>query len=87
MRDCAGHRFRGATLWYEAFDAEEEHSRPWRLTLTRLIHPLPFLAMLILHETPSVSTLIGGAIVLVGVYVAVAAESARVPDVLSQPVE
>src|SRR5579872_6774673 len=43
-----GQRFLGATLWYEPFDRAVESKRPWTLWLNRLIHPLPFLALLML---------------------------------------
>jgi hypothetical protein len=44
-------RFLGATLWYEPFDRASEARRPWALWLNRLVHPLPFLAVLVLLVT------------------------------------
>jgi hypothetical protein len=41
-------RFLGATLWYTPFDRAKEARQPWRLWTKRLIHPLPFLALLAL---------------------------------------
>jgi hypothetical protein len=46
--DRAAGRFLGATLWYQPFDRGAEAGRPWALALNRLIHPLPFLALLVL---------------------------------------
>ena len=65
------------------------HVRASVVAISLLAEPVgaTALAFVILHEAPPVSTLIGGAIVLVGVYLAVAAEASRIPDVLSQPVE
>jgi hypothetical protein len=42
-----GQRFLGATLWYVPFDAQEA-GRPWILWPSRLVHPLPLLALLVL---------------------------------------
>jgi hypothetical protein len=42
-------RFLGVTLWYEPFDRlDPVGPRSWALWLGRLIHPLPFLAVLVL---------------------------------------
>jgi hypothetical protein len=41
-------RFFGATLWYVPFNRSEEYQRTWELWFCRLIHPLPFLALLFL---------------------------------------
>ena len=46
-----GHRFLAATLWYEPFDPAQEARRPWALRFSRLTHPLPFLALLVLVGT------------------------------------
>jgi hypothetical protein len=43
-----GDRFLGATLWYVPFDRAEEARRPAVLWARRLIHPLPFLAVVLL---------------------------------------
>src|SRR5439155_12040586 len=42
------HRFAAATFWYEPFDRAESAERPLVCWLGRLIHPLPFLGMLVL---------------------------------------
>jgi hypothetical protein len=39
-------RFLGATLWYEPVYRPDKTGRPWVLWLSRLSHPLPFLAVL-----------------------------------------
>jgi hypothetical protein len=44
----AGQRFSAATVWYVPFDRSREASRPWVDWLSRLSHPLPFLALLVL---------------------------------------
>jgi hypothetical protein len=41
-------RFLGATLWYVPFDRADEATRPGLLWVNRLIHFLPFLALLVL---------------------------------------
>jgi hypothetical protein len=41
-------RFIGATLWYVPFDPIQETRRPWTMWLSRLTHPLPFLALMVL---------------------------------------
>ena len=41
-------RFLAVTVWYEPFDRAREARRPWALWLSRLTHPLPFLAALVL---------------------------------------
>jgi hypothetical protein len=43
-------RFLGATLWYAPFNRSAE-ANPWLLWPRRLIHPLPFLALLFLIAT------------------------------------
>jgi hypothetical protein len=52
--DCADricHRFLGATLWYVPF-YDGEFRRPWLLWFDRcVLHPLPFLALLLLVTT------------------------------------
>jgi hypothetical protein len=49
--DRVASRFLGATLWYEPFDREGGSARPGPLWLSRLIHPLPFLGLLLLVGT------------------------------------
>jgi hypothetical protein len=41
----------GATLWYLPGDRAEAQRRPWVLWISRLLHPLPFLALLFLVAT------------------------------------
>ena len=41
-------RFLGATVWYMPFNRVEETRRPWLLWVSRIVHPLPFLAAYIL---------------------------------------
>jgi drug/metabolite transporter (DMT)-like permease len=81
----AGPQFLGHTV----FNYLLGHVRASIVAISLLAEPVgaTALAFVILHETPPVSTLIGGAIVLAGVYLAIVAEASRMPDVLSQPVE
>ena len=81
----AGPQFLGHTV----FNYLLGHVRASVVAISLLAEPVgaTTLAFVILHETPPVSTLIGGTIVLVGVYLAIAAEASRIPEVLSQPVE
>jgi hypothetical protein len=44
-------RFLGATVWYMPFNRVEESRRPWLLLVSRILHPLPFLAALFLLAT------------------------------------
>lgn len=46
--DRVATRFLGATLWYVPFDRAGEAGQPWLLWARRLVHPLPFLAFLVL---------------------------------------
>jgi hypothetical protein len=47
--DRAANRFLGATVWYVAFDRDNEpRQRPWTYLAARLTHPLPFLGFLVL---------------------------------------
>lgn len=46
-----GDRFLGATVWYVPLDRTEADRRPLVFWLSRLTHPLPFLALLILLAT------------------------------------
>jgi drug/metabolite transporter (DMT)-like permease len=81
----AGPQFLGHTV----FNYLLGHLRASIVAISLLAEPVgaTALAFLILNEAPPASTLIGGAIVLVGVYLAIAAEASRIPEVLSQPVE
>jgi hypothetical protein len=62
------HRFLGATLWYVPFDREAEASRPWSLGISRLVHPLPFLALVVLLVKPG-RRLLWAQRIVIGVYV------------------
>jgi hypothetical protein len=44
-------RFLGATLWFVPYDPAPGSLQPWVLALARLVHPLPFLAVLLLLAT------------------------------------
>jgi drug/metabolite transporter (DMT)-like permease len=81
----AGPQFLGHTV----FNYLLGHVRASLVAISLLAEPVgaTALAFLILHETPPSTTLIGGAVVLAGVYLAIAAEASRMPDMLSQPVE
>jgi hypothetical protein len=46
--DRAAYRLLAATVWYVPFSGAIEAGRPWALWARRLIHPLPFLALMIL---------------------------------------
>lgn len=65
------------------------HVRASIVSVSLLAEPVgaAVLALLMLGEVPPASTLAGGAVVLAGVFVALRAEAARMPDVLAQPVE
>ena len=41
----------GATLWYVPFNRHETTTRPWSVWTYRVLHPLPFLALLFLGVT------------------------------------
>ncbi len=46
--DRASSRLLAATLWYVPFNRVNEAKQPWLLWTSRLTHPLPFLALLVL---------------------------------------
>jgi hypothetical protein len=48
-----GDRLLGATLWYVPYDRSDETKWPWLMWSKRLLHPLPFLALLLLALTSS----------------------------------
>jgi hypothetical protein len=62
-------RLLGATLWYEPFDRVQEARQPWALWFSRLTHPLPFLALLVLAGTSARRPLQRPQWVVIGVYV------------------
>src|SRR5262249_26248121 len=61
-------RFLAATLWYEPFDPAQETRQPWVLWFSRLIHPPPFLALLVLVATSARRPLHWAQWVVIGVY-------------------
>jgi drug/metabolite transporter (DMT)-like permease len=65
------------------------HLRASVVSVALLAEPVgaAILALLLLDEVPPVSTVVGGAIVLVGVFIAIRAEASRRPEVLVQPVD
>jgi hypothetical protein len=63
-----GDRFLGATLWYVPFDRSDEAKRPWLLALRRLLHPLPFLGLLVLVLTSARRPLSPAQWSVIGVY-------------------
>jgi hypothetical protein len=44
-------RFLGATLWYVPFNRSDVTQRPWVVWTNRVLHPLPFLSVLVLGFT------------------------------------
>jgi hypothetical protein len=46
--DRVSSRFLGATLWFIPFNRTKETKEPWAVWSARLLHPLPFLALLVL---------------------------------------
>ena len=64
------HRFLAATLVYTPFNPREEARRPVQLWLNRVLHPLPFLAMLVLLATAPWRPLHGAQWLAVGAYFA-----------------
>jgi hypothetical protein len=61
-------RFLGATLWYEPFDRGAGTGRPWLLWLSRFLHPLPFLGLLLLVGTALWDRLTRAQWAVIGVY-------------------
>jgi hypothetical protein len=66
--DRAAQRFLGATLWYTPFQRLEAAKRPWVLWVNRVIHPLPFLGMVVLLFTAIVQRLHPAQWLVIGVY-------------------
>jgi hypothetical protein len=62
-------RFLGATLWYEPFDRAQEARRPAALWCCRSLHPLAFLAVLVLAGTSTRRPLLWVQWVVIGVHV------------------
>jgi hypothetical protein len=63
-------RFFGTTLWYVQFHRPSEARQPWTLWQNRVVHPLPFLALLILAFTSVHRPLHSAQWIVIGVYFA-----------------
>src|SRR5262249_37904803 len=61
-------RFLGITLWYVPFNRIEEARRPVVLWFNRLVHPLPFLGLLVLAGSAVWRPLHRAQWVVIGVY-------------------
>jgi hypothetical protein len=59
-------RFLAATLWYESFDPNTE--APWIRRLSRITHPLPFVALMILAISGTRTPLHRFQWIVIGVY-------------------
>jgi len=66
--DRAAYRFLGATLWYTPFNRSEAAKRPTILWINRLIHPLPFLAVIVLLFTAIWEQLPWAQWMVIGIY-------------------
>lgn len=66
--DRVASRFLGATLWYVPFSRSDETARPWVTWASRLLHPLPFLGLLVLAFTGMWERLHGYQWMVIGVY-------------------
>jgi hypothetical protein len=62
-------RFLGATLWFVPMDRNEARGRPWVHRLSRLIHPLAFLSLVVLLVTSLREPLDAVQWIAIGVYV------------------
>jgi hypothetical protein len=62
-------RFLGATLWYVPFNRGDVRDRAWMVWTNRVLHPLPFLGLLILAATAVWQRLHPAQWVVMGVYV------------------
>ncbi len=80
-----GPQFLGHTVFNELLG----HLRATVVSIALLAEPVgaTTLAWIVLDEAPTAPTLVGGGVVLIGVFIAMRAEAARVPEVLSQPPE
>jgi drug/metabolite transporter (DMT)-like permease len=76
-------------LGHTVFNFLLGHVRASVVAVALLAEPVgaTILAFAILGEAPGSTTVIGGAVILLGVYVAIRAESGRSPELLAQPVE
>jgi hypothetical protein len=62
------YRFAGATFWYVPFNRDMPTKRPWVFWLSRLVHPLPFLALLVLLGSAVWKPLHGAQGMVIAVY-------------------
>ena len=67
--DRVASRFLGATVWYVPMESNEEAKRPWAFWVSRLVHPLPFVGLLVLLFTAVRAPLRPVEWTVVGVYV------------------
>lgn len=66
--DRVASRFLGATLWYEPLDRSDGVRRPWVLKASRVMHPLPLLAVLVLIFTSAGRPLSRAQWIVIGLY-------------------
>jgi hypothetical protein len=66
--DRVASRCLAATLWYMPFNRTVEAMQPWGLWFKRLVHPLPFLALLVLACTAPAHGLHRIQWIVIGVY-------------------
>jgi hypothetical protein len=66
--DRVASRFLGATLWYVPLNRAQEAKQPWVLWFKRLLHPLPFLALVVLASTAAAQGLYRAQGIAIGVY-------------------
>ena len=66
--DRVASRFLGATLWYEPLDRSDGTRRPWVLKISRVLHPLPLLAVLVLIFTSAGRPLSRAQWIVIGLY-------------------
>lgn len=66
--DRVAERFLGATLWYVPYERTTEAKQPWLIWWSRLTHPLPFLALLVLLFSAGRERLSNPQITVIGVY-------------------
>jgi hypothetical protein len=64
-----GTRFLESTLWYAPYTAYDEGRRPWSVRASRVTHPLPFLALLLLLASSRWRPLTPVQWIVIGVYV------------------
>ncbi len=66
--DRVASRFLGATLWYVPFNRHEALKRPWSVWTSRVLHPLPFLGLVVLLFTAVRRPLHGAQWTVIGLY-------------------